>query len=56
MKTFPTDYVISLCSVVIRCSRIEPKVQSSSPTKLFFSLFLFFFVFCVVVFYKYIAK
>ena len=55
MNTFPTDYVISLCSVVVRCSCVEPKVQSSSPTELFFSLFLFFSVFSVVVFYKYIA-
>ena len=50
------NYVISLCGVVVRCSRVEPMVPGSSPTELFFSFFLFFSVFCVVVFYKYIAK
>ena len=50
------NYVISLCGVVVRCSRVEPMVPGSSPSELFFSFFLFFSVFCVVVFYKYIAK
>ena len=48
--------VISLCGVVVGCSRVEPMVLGSSPTELFFSFLLFFFVFFVVVFYKYIAK
>ena len=56
IKDFSQNYVISLCGVVVRCSRVEPMVQGSSPTELFFSFFLFFSVFCVVVFYKYIAK
>ena len=45
-----------LCGVVVRCSRVEPRVKGSSPTKFFISCFFFFSVFCVVVFYKYIAK
>ena len=55
IKDFSRNYVISLCGVVVRCSRVEPKVLGSRPTEFFFS-FLFFPVFCVVVFYKYIAK
>ena len=56
IKTFPQHYVDRLCSVVVRCSRIKPKVQGSSPTEFFIPSFFFFSVFCVVVFYKYIAK
>ena len=36
------NYVISLCGVVVRCSRVEPMVSGSRPTQLFFSFFLFF--------------
>ena len=32
LKTFPLDYVISRCGVLVRCSLVEPKVQGSSPT------------------------
>ena len=39
------------CGVVVRCSRVEPRVPGSSPIDLFFSFFLFFSVFFVVVFY-----
>ena len=50
-------YVISLCGVVVRFSRVKPMVPGSTPTDLFFFLLSFIFsVFCVVVFYKYIAK
>ena len=56
IKDFSQNYVISFCGVVVRCSRGEPTVPRSSPTKFFFSFFLFFSVFCVAVFYKYIAK
>ena len=52
IKDFSQDYVISLCGVVVRCSRVEPMVSGSSLTVLFF----FFPFFCVVVFYKYIIK
>ena len=55
-KDFSQDYVISLCGGVVRCSRVKPMVPGASPTELFFSFFPFFSVFCVVVFYKYIAK
>ena len=55
-KTFPKDYVISLCGVWVKCSRVESKVLGSNPTELFIPSFFFFPVFCVVVFYKYIAK
>ena len=55
MKHFPRNYAMSLCGVVVRCSRVESKMPGSSPTELFNSTF-FFSVFCVVVFYKYIAK
>ena len=41
LKTFPQRYVISLRGVVIKCSRVEPKVPDSSPTQFFFSSFLF---------------
>ena len=51
IKDFSQNYVVSLCGVVVRCSRVEPKVLGSRPTEFFFS-FLFF----PVVFYKYIAK
>ena len=56
LKTFPQDYVISLCGVVVRCSCVKPKVPGSSPIPLFFPFLLFFPFFCVVVFYKYIHK
>ena len=56
IKTFPKIYEIGLCGVVVRCSRVEPKVQGSSPTEFYIPSFFFFSVFCVVVFYKYIAK
>ena len=55
IKDFSRSYIISLCSVVVRCSRVEPMGLGSGPTVLFFSFFLFFPVFCVVV-YKYTAK
>ena len=51
--TFPEDYVISLCGVVVRCSRVESNVPGSSPTEFVIPTFFLFFV---VVFYKYIAK
>ena len=54
-RLFLQNYVISLCGVVVRCSCVEPKVQCSNPTEFFIPSF-FFSVFCVVVFYKYIAK
>ena len=41
LKNFPLVYVIILCAVVDRCSRVEPKVLGSSPTQLFISFFLF---------------
>ena len=49
IKTFPKNYVISLCGVVVRCSRVEPKVQGSSPTEVFIRSF-FFFPFFVLLF------
>ena len=55
VKDFPDDYVICLCGVVVMCSRVESKVPGSNPTELFIPSF-FFPVFCVVVFYKYLAK
>ena len=55
MKDFSQEYVISVCGVVVSCSRVEPMVPRSSLTQLFFSFFCFS-VFCVVVFYKYTAK
>ena len=33
MKDFSSNYVITLCGVVVRCSRVEPKMQGSSPTE-----------------------
>ena len=42
LQPFPQGNVISLCGVVVRCSRVELKVPGSRP-------------FCVVVFYKYIC-
>ena len=41
IKTFPENYVISVCGVVVRCSRVEPKVQGSSPTVLYIPSFFF---------------
>ena len=32
IKDFSRNYVISLCGVVVRCSRVEPMVPGSSPT------------------------
>ena len=55
-KTFPQGYVISLCGVVVRCSRVEPNVPGSSVGNSFFPSFFFSSVFCVLVFYKYIPK
>ena len=43
------NYVISLCGVVVRCSRVESKVPGSSPTELFIPTF-FFFPFFVLLF------
>ena len=48
IKDFSQNYVISLCGVVVRCSRVEPMVQGSSPTELFFSFFLFFLFFVLL--------
>ena len=56
IKTFPKNYVIRHCGVVVRCGCVEPKVQGSNPTEFFIPSFFLFSVFCVVVFYKYIAK
>ena len=39
IKDFSLAYVISLCGVVVRCSRIEPMLPGSSPAVLFFSPF-----------------
>ena len=46
MVDFITDDAISLCGVVVRCSRVEPEVPGSSPTELFIPTFFFlpFFV------------
>ena len=41
---------------MVRCGRVEPKVQGPSPIEFYIPSFSFFSVFCVVVFYKYIAK
>ena len=49
IQTFPPIYIFSLCGVVIRCSRVERKVQGSSPTE-FFIPFFFFFPFFVLLF------
>ena len=40
LKTFPQSYLISLCGVVVRCSRVKPKVPGSSFTQLFFFPFI----------------
>ena len=57
LKTFPKGYVISRCGVVVRCSGVKPKGLGSRLSQLFFSFFLFFCpFFVVVVFYKYIHK
>ena len=56
-KTFPQVYVISLsCGVVVRCSRFKPSRNCGGrvPYLFFLRSFFYFFVFCVVVFYKYI--
>ena len=45
-----------LCGVVVRCSRVESKGAGFESYRVICSHFLFFPVFCVVVFYKYIAK
>ena len=42
IKDFSQIYVVSLCDVVVRCSRVEPMVLGSSPVTFFFSFFLFF--------------
>ena len=53
LKTFPHGYVISLCGVVVRCSRVGPtRAGFESYSTLFFLLSSF----CVVVFYKYVRK
>ena len=46
ISSFPRDYVISLCGVVVKCSRVESKVPRSNPTMLFIPSFFFspFFV------------
>ena len=49
LKTFPQDYIISLCGVVVRCSCVKPKVPGLSPIPLFLS-FLLFFPFFVLLF------
>ena len=49
LKIFPNGYVISLCGVVVRCSRVEPKVHGSSPTDFYIPSF-FFFPFFVLLF------
>ena len=49
-KTFPRGYVISLSGVVVRSSRVEPKVPGSNSTELFFSFLLFFSRFFVLLF------
>ena len=46
IKTFPNNYVISLCGVVVRCGRVEPKVQRSSPTEFNIPSFFFFPFLC----------
>ena len=51
----PHDILVDRNSKIFN-GRVEPKVQGSSPSELFIHSFFFFSVFCVVVFYKYIAK
>ena len=48
-RLFLQNYVISLCGVVVRCSRVGPKVQCSNPTEFFIPSF-FFFPFFVLLF------
>ena len=48
LKTFHRSYVISLCGVVARGSRVDPKVLGSSPNQFFFSFFLFFTFFVLL--------
>ena len=43
-------YVLSLCGVVVKCSRVESKVLGSNPTELIISSFFFFFSFFVLLF------
>ena len=50
LKTFQKGYVISRFGVLARCSRVEPKGLGSSPSQLFFSFFLFFCPFFVLLF------
>ena len=45
LKTFPHGYIISLCGVVVRCSRVDHKVPGSSPTHFFLSFLPFFPIF-----------
>ena len=47
LKAFPQGYVISLCGVVVRYNRVEPRVPGQSFTQY---VIFFFPVFCVVVF------
>ena len=35
-----------LCGVVVRCSRVEPKLQGSSPTEFYIPSFFFFRFLC----------
>ena len=55
LKTFLQGYVISLCGVVVRYSRIKPEVLGSSQSQylIFFSIFLFIFSFFVLFLIKY---
>ena len=45
MKDFSQNYVMILCGVVVKCSRVESKVLGSSPPELFIPCFFFFSVF-----------
>ena len=49
LRTFPQVYALSLCGIVVRCGRYEPRVPGSSPTQLLFPSF-FFFSFFVLLF------
>ena len=44
MTDFYCRLRISLCGVVVRCSRIKSEVLGSSPTELFIPIFFFFSV------------
>ena len=46
IKTFPKNYVIRHCGVVVRCSRVKPKVQGLNPTEFFIPSFFFFRFLC----------